>query len=168
MIGSESGASIRQCYEKVFCPLHQIIQYMTGFIAAGTQTRTSANFQKPVSRLWHLTLTPPVSPYVGDILNAPVIILGANAGYSEDKTPSEFVDQAAIDKYIMRVRNPATADWSEMAQLSGSKLRAASARRRCSLDKRLRVSQPQAICGAAQSSNNWKTAVSTIRPSLAA
>ena len=58
----------------------------------------------------------PVSPYVGDILNAPVIILGANAGYSEDRTPSEFTDQAAIDRYLGRVCNPSTSDWSGMAK----------------------------------------------------
>ena len=57
----------------------------------------------------------PVSPYVGDILNAPVIILGANAGYREDRTPTEFPDQAAVDRYLDRVRNPATTDWSGMA-----------------------------------------------------
>lgn len=58
----------------------------------------------------------PVSPYVGDILNAPVIILGANAGYNEDRTPTEFPDQAAIGAYLDRVKNPVSADWSGMAQ----------------------------------------------------
>lgn len=58
----------------------------------------------------------PVSPYVGDILNAPVIILGANAGYREDRTPTEFPDEAAVDRYLDRVQNPATSDWSGMAQ----------------------------------------------------
>lgn len=58
----------------------------------------------------------PVSPYVGDIVNAPIIILGANAGYRVDRTASEFPDQAAINTYLNRVRNPATADWSGMAQ----------------------------------------------------
>lgn len=58
----------------------------------------------------------PMSPYVGDILNAPVIILGANAGYREDRTSSEFPDQAAIDTYHNRVRHPAATDWSGMAR----------------------------------------------------
>lgn len=70
-------------------------------------------FEEQVHRF---NLDYPVSPYVGDIENAPVIILGANAGYKGDRTPKEFPDQAAIDRYLDRVRNPATADWSEMAK----------------------------------------------------
>lgn len=58
----------------------------------------------------------PVSPYVGDIVNAPVIILGANAGYKKGVTDSEFPDQGAINSYLDRVRNPDTSDWSGMAQ----------------------------------------------------
>lgn len=58
----------------------------------------------------------PVSPYVGDIMNAPVIILGANAGYKKGITDAEFPDQAAIDTYLDRVRDPDTSDWSGMAQ----------------------------------------------------
>lgn len=58
----------------------------------------------------------PVSPYIGDIVSAPVILLGANAGYCEDRTPTEFSDRAAIDKYLDRVRSPSTADWSGMAK----------------------------------------------------
>lgn len=57
----------------------------------------------------------PVSPYVGDILYAPVIILGANAGYRPDVTPSEFPDEAAIQNYINRFRDPSRADWSSVA-----------------------------------------------------
>lgn len=57
----------------------------------------------------------PVSPYVGDILLAPVIILGANAGYRADVTPSEFPDEAAIQTYINRVRAPSNTDWSSVA-----------------------------------------------------
>ena len=45
-----------------------------------------------------------------------MIILGANAGYRKDRTPTEFPDQAAIDQYLDRVRNPATSDWSGMAK----------------------------------------------------
>lgn len=54
----------------------------------------------------------PVSPYIGDILSAPVIILGANAGYDPMLTPSEFPDKEAVDAYIERVRMPSSSDWS--------------------------------------------------------
>ncbi len=53
----------------------------------------------------------PVSPYVGDILNAKAIILGANAGYSPTLTPSEFPDDAAVQSYVERVHKPNQADW---------------------------------------------------------
>jgi hypothetical protein len=58
----------------------------------------------------------PVSPYVGNIVNAPVIILGANAGYHEARTPVEFPDEASIGRYLARVRDPAAADWQSMHQ----------------------------------------------------
>lgn len=54
----------------------------------------------------------PVSPYIGDVLNARIIILGANAGYSPILTPTEFPDAAAVKSYLSRVDEPADADWS--------------------------------------------------------
>ncbi len=53
----------------------------------------------------------PVSPYVGDILNAKAIILGANAGYNPTLTPSEFPDDGAVQAYVRRVHLPSEADW---------------------------------------------------------
>jgi len=54
----------------------------------------------------------PVSPYVGQIETAEVIILGAIAGYSSELTPTEFPNQASIEAYVQRVRNPKGSDWS--------------------------------------------------------
>ncbi|WP_161808751.1 hypothetical protein [Tsuneonella troitsensis] len=54
----------------------------------------------------------PVSPYIGDVLNAPVVILGANAGYNSDLTPTEFPDAASVSAYIARVDDPSGSDWS--------------------------------------------------------
>lgn len=54
----------------------------------------------------------PVSPYIGDVLSARVIILGANAGYSSKLTPTEFPDAAAVKAYVERVDDPEDADWS--------------------------------------------------------
>jgi hypothetical protein len=58
----------------------------------------------------------PVSPFVGNVLSAPVVILGANAGYRSDMTSQEFPDQRAIDAYLERVRRPETADWSGVSR----------------------------------------------------
>lgn len=54
----------------------------------------------------------PVSPYIGDVLNAPIIILNANAGYNPKLTPSEFPDTAAAQAYVARVDDPSKGDWS--------------------------------------------------------
>jgi len=58
----------------------------------------------------------PVSPYVGDVVSAPVIILGANAGYDPAMTPEEFSDELAIQRYVDRVRAPSTSDWSSVSR----------------------------------------------------
>jgi hypothetical protein len=61
----------------------------------------------------------PVSPYVGDVLNARVIILGANAGYNPDLTPTEFPNDDAIAAYVGRVDDPSNADWSFVSRYYG-------------------------------------------------
>lgn len=58
----------------------------------------------------------PVSPYVGDVANAKVIILGANGGYDPNLTPSEFPNSEAVSDYVTRVNNPAAADWTFVSQ----------------------------------------------------
>src|SRR5712671_4999890 len=69
------------------------------------------------SRLRHsFNLDFPVSPFVGNVLSAPVVILGANAGYRAEMTSQEFPDQRAIDTYLERVRRPETADWSVVSR----------------------------------------------------
>lgn len=54
----------------------------------------------------------PVSPYIGDVLTAPVIILNANAGYNSALTPTEFPDAASASAYTARVDDPSGSDWS--------------------------------------------------------
>ena len=53
----------------------------------------------------------PAGPYVGDILRAPVIILGANAGYSSE-TSYEFTWPYAIPRYLARTASPSDCDWT--------------------------------------------------------
>lgn len=54
----------------------------------------------------------PVSPFIGDIINAPVIILGLNAGYDAQLTPNEFPDEDTIARYVKQVVEPGHSDWS--------------------------------------------------------
>ena len=54
----------------------------------------------------------PVSPFVGDILEAPVIILGLNAGYNPAMTPTEFKNADVVETYLQQVSNPHTAAWT--------------------------------------------------------
>ncbi len=64
-------------------------------------------FNKPHS----FNLDFPAGPYVGDILQAPVVILGANAGYSSN-TAREFQGRDSIRKYLARTASPSDHDWT--------------------------------------------------------
>ena len=52
----------------------------------------------------------PAGQYVGDILRAPVVILGANGGYSS-RTPNEFRSQDCVQEFLARQKDPSSADW---------------------------------------------------------
>jgi hypothetical protein len=58
----------------------------------------------------------PVSPYIGDVLTAPAVILNANAGYKPHRTPTEFPDIASVQAYIARVNSPSSADWGSVSR----------------------------------------------------
>ena len=58
----------------------------------------------------------PVSPYVGAVLTAPVVIISSNAGYDSDKTPTEFPDAASIHAYVARIDEPACANWRSVSR----------------------------------------------------
>lgn len=57
----------------------------------------------------------PACPYVGRVTSAPVVILGANGGYSPTATSGEFAVETAISSFMDRIRNPASSDWSNVA-----------------------------------------------------
>jgi hypothetical protein len=54
-------------------------------------------FRRTSDHGFDLNFPPPA--FVGDIVNAPVIILDNNGGYKSDVTPGEFPDQQAHDEY---------------------------------------------------------------------
>ena len=53
----------------------------------------------------------PAGQYVGDILRAPVVILGANGRYSR-RTPGEFRSQDEVLEFLARQKDPSNADWA--------------------------------------------------------
>lgn len=62
---------------------------------------------------FNLDFPPPA--FVGDVVNAKIIVLAANGGYSATVTPGEFVAKGAAERYIERLARPAEADWREVA-----------------------------------------------------
>lgn len=52
---------------------------------------------------------PPV-PFVGDIVNAPVVILQNNGGWCSTETPSEFPNDEACKEHRRRLANPQPVD----------------------------------------------------------
>lgn len=57
----------------------------------------------------------PTCPYLGQVMSAQVVILGANGGYSPTATPEEFPDAAAFERHLGRMRHPEGADWSRVS-----------------------------------------------------
>lgn len=57
----------------------------------------------------------PTCPYLGPVTSAKVVVLGANGGYSSTATPNEFPDAEAFERYMGRIRDPESADWSNVS-----------------------------------------------------
>ena len=64
--------------------------------------------------LFNLDYPPPA--YIGDIENAPLILLNGNGGYSPDRTPCEYCDQAAYDRALDRLHNPGPIEPAEVSR----------------------------------------------------
>lgn len=48
----------------------------------------------------------PPPAYIGDVFNAPFVLLMMNGGYDPKMTPAEFPNRAAIDRFIELLHNP--------------------------------------------------------------
>ena len=56
----------------------------------------------------------PAGPYIGDILGAPVVILGANAGYSPISTAEEFEPKGSKETYLAQIASPSKG-WTQVS-----------------------------------------------------
>jgi hypothetical protein len=94
--------------------IDDVVGFWRGQQEADAQGRWMHRQDRPVlgGESHSFNLDHPVSPYIGDVLNAPIVILNANAGYKPDLTPTEFPDAASVSAYIARVDDPSGSDWS--------------------------------------------------------
>ncbi|KIX16277.1 hypothetical protein [Paracoccus sp. 228] len=58
------------------------------------------------SRPHSFNLDWPPPAYIGDVDNAPVVLLMMNGGYNPEMTPREFADAGAIERYLDMLHNP--------------------------------------------------------------
>lgn len=65
------------------------------------------------SHSFNLDYPPPA--FIGDVENAPVVLLDANGGYNPDETPQEFAVPSAVERYIDQLHNPRRLRPSELA-----------------------------------------------------
>jgi len=68
---------------------------------------------------FNLDYPPPA--FIGDINNAPVILLEANGGYDPGVTPTEFAAPDAIDRYLDLLRNPRAVHPGQIAPYYGAR-----------------------------------------------
>jgi hypothetical protein len=68
---------------------------------------------------FNLDFPPPA--FIGDLENAPVILLEANGGYDPIITPSEFPDRRAIDRYLGMLHDPQPIEPSTVAPYYGKR-----------------------------------------------
>jgi hypothetical protein len=64
--------------------------------------------QDPTATVLNRDYPPPA--FIGDVDNAPILILMGNGGFDAQKTPLEFSDQGSIERYIQFLRCPGPVD----------------------------------------------------------
>lgn len=63
----------------------------------------------------------PPPAFIGDVINAPIILLEANGGYDPVVTPSEFAAPDANDRYLDLLRNPRAVHPGQIAPYYGAR-----------------------------------------------
>ena len=76
--------------------------------------------EAPFNQPHSFNLDYPAGAFVGDLLRAPITILGANGGYDPQMTPQEFPAETAISDYLERLASPSTANWNEVSPYYGN------------------------------------------------
>ena len=98
--------------------LRDIVDFWAGQQAKSSNGEWSHKLDRPKftadNHGFHLSF--PVSPYIGNILEAPVIMLNLNGGYDPLMTPAEFASPGADEAYLMRVAQPADGDWTFVSE----------------------------------------------------
>jgi hypothetical protein len=65
------------------------------------------------SHSFNLDWPPPA--FLGDVVNAPFILLMMNGGYDDRDTPAEFADPSAVEAYLDRLHHPGPIEVGKMA-----------------------------------------------------
>lgn len=96
--------------------LNDIVEYWSRFGRdAATGQWTHPDDRAVLAGQHSFNLDYPTCPYLGVVTSAKVVILGANGGYSPTATPEEFADAEAFERYLSRIRDPESADWSNVS-----------------------------------------------------
>lgn len=89
--------------------LQDIVDYWQG-LKASVHPDDASIFERFGDHGFNLDYPPPA--YIGDILNAPVIILENNGGFDDEMTPAEFPDVHAHQEYREALAFPRPLDLS--------------------------------------------------------
>lgn len=93
--------------------IDEIVTFWSGQQSPDQNNRWAHNLDRDTLDKYPHTfnLDHPVSPYVGDVLNAPVVVLGSNGGYDPIITPGEFSGARDLQDHINRIDRPDRGDW---------------------------------------------------------
>ncbi|MBY0138477.1 hypothetical protein [Paracoccus yeei] len=87
--------------------LHDIVEYWRE-LRGSVHPEDEPTFARHPDHGFNLDFPPPA--YIGDILNAPILILDNNGGFSEQMTPAEFPDAHAHDEFREALAYPRKLD----------------------------------------------------------
>lgn len=87
--------------------LHDIVEYWRE-LKGSVHPEDAPTFDRFGDHGFNLDFPPPA--YIGDILNAPIIILDNNGGFDEQMTPAEFPDAQAHEEFREAMASPRRLD----------------------------------------------------------
>jgi len=90
--------------------IESIVDYWTE-LDRSVHPRDRSTFDQFGDHGFNLEFPPPA--YIGDIMNAPIIILENNGGFGADRTPAEFPDKKAHEEFRAMLSAPRPLDLSQ-------------------------------------------------------